>query len=1033
MSIENLSEIWPSWEIEKQIGKGSYGTVYQAVRRNESITSRAAIKVITIPIDSSELDSLRSEGLSVDASKTYLKGVVDDFVNEIKLMESFKGIQNIVSVEDYEVVEKKDSIGWNIYIRMELLTPFNNHVCDKALTEDEVIKLGTDICTALEICAKRDIIHRDIKPENIFINDFGSYKLGDFGIARKMANMTGGFSTKGTPYYMAPEVFAGNNYDARVDIYSLGIVMYKLLNQGRLPFLDTEKQLLDPTERMNALERRKSGEKLMPPCEASKEMAEVVLKACAHNPADRFANATEFKKALESVKNGTYVAAVATPDKDKLGKTTAVQNPVGKDSLGETTPIREKPPVAEPVQPGGNTFSPRDKKSGGAKGAIIASLIILVVFAAVGIFGYFYLENRLANKPKDNDDDAETTEITTMAVAVETTAAVTEDPSIAEIQSILDLADKYLDDGNQQDAINEVTDGLNRYPDSAELKEKLEECYESLRVDDVIAILEEANEYAKDGGYNGAIRVLERGLEKYPDDTHLKEKLDEYTVAMTAESVNSIIENATTYAEDGYYQDGLNLLASGLDTYPGNSDLKAKLDEYTEKRDAATKTAIADAEQCAKSGDFRGAYMIINSTLIGDPNSTVLSEKLAEYEKEINIENAISDADALANDGEYIDAVAKINEAVETYGENEKLSTAAATYEDTYATTVTAQIDKYLNENNVDAATELFDTAAKAFPENEQIAEYSEKIKAYSSETSVLLNTLEPINGGFTWNDGTPADPFESDYSNVKNYMIYHHNNDYWTSDECRDAWELSAEYRIDGKYDVLKLNISPYSDYGQSASSYIMVYADNVLRYVSPKIYQKSGITSAEIDISSATYLKIVIVKGGYGCIMLSDVVLEKIPGYVSKQKEGYTLFNHINVLNGGFTWNDEYPQNVLGDSYMNVANYMIYHHNNDYWTSDDCRDAYTIYTECYINNKYTSISFDIAPYTDYGKDAVTRVKVYVDDELEYTSPDITQKTAKFNTGNIDLTGASYVKVVVEKGAYGCVILSDMLLKNAT
>jgi serine/threonine protein kinase len=87
-------------------------------------------------------------------------------------MESLKGIQNIVSVEDYKVIEKTDTIGWDIYIRMELLVPFNTYICDKVLTEEEVIKLGCDICTALEICGQRNIIHRDIKPENIFINDF---------------------------------------------------------------------------------------------------------------------------------------------------------------------------------------------------------------------------------------------------------------------------------------------------------------------------------------------------------------------------------------------------------------------------------------------------------------------------------------------------------------------------------------------------------------------------------------------------------------------------------------------------------------------------------------------------------------------------------------------------------------------------------------------------------------------------------------------------------------------------------------------
>ena len=125
MSIEKLKHVWPEWTIEKQLGKGSYGIVYKAVRRDHNLVSYAAIKVISIPQDPSEIDSLRSEGLDLNGTRTYLQEIVNSFVGEIQLMESLKGVQNIVNVEDYKVVEKTGEIGWDIFIRMELLTPFN--------------------------------------------------------------------------------------------------------------------------------------------------------------------------------------------------------------------------------------------------------------------------------------------------------------------------------------------------------------------------------------------------------------------------------------------------------------------------------------------------------------------------------------------------------------------------------------------------------------------------------------------------------------------------------------------------------------------------------------------------------------------------------------------------------------------------------------------------------------------------------------------------------------------------------------------
>ena len=302
----DLSAVWPEWKIVRRINRGSFGVVYEAVRTDYSVESRAAIKVISIPQDEAELDSMCSVGLTADATKTYLREVVNDFANEIRLMESFKGFQNIVSVEDYKVVERTDRVGWDIYIRMELLTPLNTYISDKILSEREVVELGCDICSALERCAQRGVIHRDIKPDNIFLNEFGDYKLGDFGVARTLENMTGGLSQKGTYNYMAPEVEKGSSYNATVDIYSLGIVLYWLLNKRRLPFVSTEKKLLSPHDLVTANRRRLDGEPLPAPCNASPAMAEVILKACDPDPRKRFASAEKMKNALKSVADGRY-------------------------------------------------------------------------------------------------------------------------------------------------------------------------------------------------------------------------------------------------------------------------------------------------------------------------------------------------------------------------------------------------------------------------------------------------------------------------------------------------------------------------------------------------------------------------------------------------------------------------------------------------------------------------------------------------------------------------------------------------------
>ena len=406
-AIDFLGKVWPEWQVEsKPIGQGSYGVVYKAFRKDHEVESTAAIKVISIPQNESEIESLRFEGLSLDETKAYLQGVVSDFVSEIQLMESFKGVQNIVSVEDYKVVEKEGEIGWDIYIRMELLTPFTTYSYDKMLSEKEIMKLGIDICTALELCKKRNVIHRDIKPENIFINQFGDFKLGDFGIARKLENITSGLSQKGTYSYMAPEIEKGLEYDDTVDLYSLGVVLYRLMNNNRLPFIETEKQLLSPSEREAANRRRLDGEPLPPPCNASPDMAAVILCACEPDPTRRFASATAMKHALMNVAGGIY-----NPE-EELEKTTAVRRPQKQQDLDATVSVRKAPETQQPASPV-NTFGAKKSKT-----PLILSAVLLAVLILGGLFAFWYFSNgkdhdgglgdessAISSQPEESEDE----------------------------------------------------------------------------------------------------------------------------------------------------------------------------------------------------------------------------------------------------------------------------------------------------------------------------------------------------------------------------------------------------------------------------------------------------------------------------------------------------------------------------------------------------------------------------------------------------------------------------------------------------
>lgn len=294
--------VWPEWELIEKIGEGSFGKVYKAKRTERGRSFYSAIKIISIPASKGELDSVRSEMNNEQSTREYFRNLVEDCIQEIYTMEHFCGNSHVVSFEDFKVVEYLDEIGWDISIRMEYLTSFMDYCTGKELTEKEVIKLGCDLAMALIYCRKLNIIHRDVKPENIFVSRFGDFKLGDFGIAREQAHTMSNMSKKGTYSYMTPEIYKGEKYDSSIDIYSLGIVLYKLMNQNRLPFLSLDKQLITYRDKETALARRMAGEKMPVPVNASAAFSHIILKACAYEPGKRYRKPEDMLRDLEKLR-----------------------------------------------------------------------------------------------------------------------------------------------------------------------------------------------------------------------------------------------------------------------------------------------------------------------------------------------------------------------------------------------------------------------------------------------------------------------------------------------------------------------------------------------------------------------------------------------------------------------------------------------------------------------------------------------------------------------------------------------------------
>lgn len=364
--IYKYEPLWNEWYVEELIGKGSYGEVYKIYRDVGGKREYAAAKYISIPKADDRKNYRR---YSQKELTTIFEDRADKFSIEISSMLKLKGSKNVVHYEQHIKEKKKDEIGWDIIIRMELLTSLEDYLDENVFYKKDVVKLGIDICAAIESCQKNNIIHRDIKIENIFLDAFNNYKLGDFGVSREGKGTATGTIT-GTADYMAPEISKDHKYNSTVDIYALGIAMYQLLNNRRNPFIDADNVPTSDDE-ANAQLKRLNGEAFPNPKFDSGELARIVKKACAYDRHERYETpqemADELKKVLQTIDDEIVLEKREKFDFD--GNTVHEKIDGGDNGSGT---VREKPPI------------PIKKKSKkpwiiGSIAAVVCALALIIV------------------------------------------------------------------------------------------------------------------------------------------------------------------------------------------------------------------------------------------------------------------------------------------------------------------------------------------------------------------------------------------------------------------------------------------------------------------------------------------------------------------------------------------------------------------------------------------------------------------------------------------------------------------------------
>lgn len=242
------------------------------------------VKIISIPASQIHTDALLLSGAYRNraAVKAYYKELADGVVQEAEVLQNLSKLEGFLAYDQWQMVSMESETGYDIYLISRYKRSLERYFAKKPMTHLGAVNLGLDLCAALSVCRQLGYLYVNLKPANVFITDEQRYKIGDLGLIPLSSLNFASLPDRYRSSWTAPEIadsFASLN--TTIDIYAAGLILYQAYNNGQLPFQGSAPA--DP---------------LPPPEYADYEMAEIILKACAADPKDRWQTPVEMGQAL---------------------------------------------------------------------------------------------------------------------------------------------------------------------------------------------------------------------------------------------------------------------------------------------------------------------------------------------------------------------------------------------------------------------------------------------------------------------------------------------------------------------------------------------------------------------------------------------------------------------------------------------------------------------------------------------------------------------------------------------------------------
>lgn len=470
-----IPQEWQQWSLSRLLGQSQTDAVALVQRKIGLKTDFSYIKMINIS-GGQDAESVQSQ--------------IEDLTEEVKIRNN-----NLVRYEDFII---KENEGYQFFAHMEYVQSLNDLLERYGkLSETDIIRLGIDMCKALIQLKSKNIVHGHIHPGNIFCDVDGNFKLGGVGTLGRLDYLISGSMSDLETYFTAPEATNSPVRNNLTDIYSVGSVLYFLLNNNKPSFVDQNFSQLSYKDKEDYINGKMSGAQFPSPVNCKNEyLKNIISTACEFDPDRRWKNPEAMKNALENIleeensknKNSFEIPAAQMPSPNFYSGNNTFENNGFNGQNNVNPPYQPNtPPVNNNFGggyvPNNNTYAnnPTANKSlnkGNKKlavlvssisGAAVAVIIAVLLFVYPGFLSgkdnYPVNSTNIVNRQDDNDFMEEKTEEKTTKTEKVYVPNVTDmkesdaEETLADEGFEVDIEYEYSDDVDKNRVISQSPKG----------------------------------------------------------------------------------------------------------------------------------------------------------------------------------------------------------------------------------------------------------------------------------------------------------------------------------------------------------------------------------------------------------------------------------------------------------------------------------------------------------------------------------------------------------------------------------------------